>query len=205
MQIVIDIPDRLYANLPKIHNGSMASKTLLEFVKNGTPLPKGHGRLIDADKLKVDQALEQLEDTEDALCIAQKHEKRLSVEGDKMLKKLKTLEQEPCEDAVSRRVVKEQMIKYGFRAPDMTVTEFVEDDLPSVQPMRKQEPKTEWEQDHAILKAYSDGANEMLDKIREEIEQNAYPIVGRFNNIEKGMTLYGILQVIDKYKVESEG
>lgn len=48
-----------------------------------------------------------------------------------------------AEDAVSRRVVKEQMIKYGFRAPDMTVTEFVEDELPSVQPMRKQEPKAE--------------------------------------------------------------
>ena len=46
MQIVIEIPDRLYDNLPKIHNGSMASKALLEYVKNGTPLPKGHGRLI---------------------------------------------------------------------------------------------------------------------------------------------------------------
>lgn len=40
-------------------------------------------------------------------------------------------EQEPCEDAISRQEVKEQMIKYGFHAPDMTVTEFVED-LPSV-------------------------------------------------------------------------
>ena len=37
------------------------------------------------------------------------------------------LEQEPCEDVVSRQAVKEQMIKYGFHAPDMTVTEFVED------------------------------------------------------------------------------
>ena len=51
MQIVIDIPDRLYDTLPKIHNGSMASKTLLEFVKNGTPLPKGHGDLIDMDNI----------------------------------------------------------------------------------------------------------------------------------------------------------
>ena len=33
-------------------------------------------------------------------------------------------------DLISRQVVKEQMIKYGFHAPDMTVTEFVED-LPS--------------------------------------------------------------------------
>lgn len=48
MQIVIDIPDRLYDNLPKIHNGSMASKALLEYVKNGTPLPKGNGNKYEA-------------------------------------------------------------------------------------------------------------------------------------------------------------
>ena len=34
-------------------------------------------------------------------------------------------------DLIERQAVKEQMIKYGFRAPDMTVTEFVEY-LPSV-------------------------------------------------------------------------
>lgn len=45
--------------------------------------------------------------------------------------------------------------------------------------------------------------NEVLYKIRKEIEQNAYPIVHGVNNHEKGMTLYGILQIIDKYR-ESE-
>jgi len=44
----------------------------------------------------------------------------------------------------------------------------------------------------------------VLDNIKAEIEQNAYPIVHGVNNHEKGMTLYGILQVIDKYKAESE-
>jgi hypothetical protein len=44
----------------------------------------------------------------------------------------------------------------------------------------------------------------VLDKIRAEIEQNAYPIVHGVNNHEKGMTLYGVLQIIDKYKAESE-
>ena len=56
--------------------------------------------------------------------------------------------------------------------------------------------------------AYLDGYNkglDVLDKIRAEIEQNAYPIVHGVNNHEKGMTLYGVLQVIDKYKAESEG
>ena len=38
----------------------------------------------------------------------------------------------------------------------------------------------------------------VLDKIRAEIEQNAYPIVHGVNNHEKGMTLYGVLQIIDK-------
>ena len=45
---------------------------------------------------------------------------------------------------------------------------------------------------------------DVLDKIRAEIEQNAYPIVHGVNNHEKGMTLYGVLQIIDKYKTESE-
>ena len=48
----------------------------------------------------------------------------------------KALEQEPCPNAISRQAVKEQMIKYGFHAPDMTVTEFVED-LPPVNPQPK--------------------------------------------------------------------
>jgi hypothetical protein len=53
-----------------------------------------------------------------------------------------------------------------------------------------------------VLKALEQES--VLDKIRAEIEQNAYPIVHGVNNHEKGMTLYGILQIIDKYKVESE-
>ena len=43
------------------------------------------------------------------------------------------------DDVVSRDVVKEQMLKYGFHAPDMTVTEFVEDCL---QPVNPKEPTT---------------------------------------------------------------
>ena len=39
------------------------------------------------------------------------------------------------DDLIRRQVVKEQMLKYGFHAPDMTVTEFVED-LPPVNPTK---------------------------------------------------------------------
>ena len=51
MEIVIDIPNSLYANLSKITNGSIAGKRILDCVKNGTPLPKKHGRLIDANEV----------------------------------------------------------------------------------------------------------------------------------------------------------
>ena len=55
------------------------------------------------------------------------------------------------------------------------------------------------------MKRLDDEINAVLNEIRSEIEQNAYPIVHGVNNHEKGMTLYGILQVINKYKAESEG
>lgn len=55
MQIVIDIPDRIAYGVQNgiTKNGSIASKIVLEAVKNGKPLPKGHGALKDADKLSV--------------------------------------------------------------------------------------------------------------------------------------------------------
>lgn len=46
MKIVIDIPNY---NLNNIQNGSIACGQILKAVKNGTPLPKGHGELIDKD------------------------------------------------------------------------------------------------------------------------------------------------------------
>lgn len=44
------------------------------------------------------------------------------------------IQQNTSDDCVSRQAVKEGMIKYGFHAPDMTVTEFIEDELPPVTP-----------------------------------------------------------------------
>ena len=48
MEIVINIPDDRYKRI--LENNSM-DHYLKAAVRNGTPLPKGHGRLIDADKL----------------------------------------------------------------------------------------------------------------------------------------------------------
>ena len=49
MQIVIDISEEDYEYL-KTHN----KHGLYSSILNGTPLPKGHGRLIDADVLDRD-------------------------------------------------------------------------------------------------------------------------------------------------------
>ena len=46
-ELVIKIPDNY--DLSKIQNGSIASKTILNAVANGIPLPKGHGFEITKD------------------------------------------------------------------------------------------------------------------------------------------------------------
>jgi hypothetical protein len=50
MQIVIDIPDRIYKIVQNRTLNITDDKILENALKNGTPLPKGHGRLIDADE-----------------------------------------------------------------------------------------------------------------------------------------------------------
>lgn len=47
MQIGIDIPKRMYN---KAINDILDPYSVI--FKNGTPLPKGHGRLVDADELR---------------------------------------------------------------------------------------------------------------------------------------------------------
>lgn len=48
MQIVIDIPEEKY-NYVKKQVAEGIDNPLKVYIANGTPLPKGHGRLIDAD------------------------------------------------------------------------------------------------------------------------------------------------------------
>ena len=52
MQIVIDIDEKDY-DLYKVDDWNIP-KCLRDAIANGTPLPKGHGRLIDADELYLD-------------------------------------------------------------------------------------------------------------------------------------------------------
>lgn len=58
--------------------------------------------------------------------------------------------------------------------------------------------KSEWQKDHEILKAYSDGANEVLDKIRAEID--TYLEIEGFGSEYRN----DVKKIIDKYKAESE-
>lgn len=59
MQMLIDIPEELY----KYVRGELAESecqydytlTSWNAIHNGTPLPKGHGRLIDADNISFSQ------------------------------------------------------------------------------------------------------------------------------------------------------
>lgn len=56
MKIVIDISEEDYVYIAKKHclpscDDRTLRKNVYEMITNGTPLPKGHGRLIDADVL----------------------------------------------------------------------------------------------------------------------------------------------------------
>lgn len=71
--------------------------------------------------------------------------------------------------------------------------------------LKDQANKSEWQKDHEILKAYSDGANEVLDKIRLDIAQEIIPRSSDKYDWEarwQNMGLRIALKVIGKYKAE---
>ena len=47
MKIVIEVPEEYYEDLKELSDESISLEMFI--IKYGTPLPKGHGRLIDAD------------------------------------------------------------------------------------------------------------------------------------------------------------
>ena len=51
MQIVIEIDKETYKKCKWKNNGVVGMEWWERAIVNGTPLPKGHGRLIDADNL----------------------------------------------------------------------------------------------------------------------------------------------------------
>jgi ADP-dependent phosphofructokinase/glucokinase len=68
--------------------------------------------------------------------------------------------------------------------------------------LKNQEP-SEWQQDHAILKAHSDGANEVIDRVKQAREE----IADRIDNYpDRNISEYeDCLAIIDKLIAEVEG
>lgn len=74
---------------------------------------------------------------------------------------------------------------YGFLSPDKQLALDV-----AFKAMRE---KSEWEQDHDILKAYSDGFNNAVDTIKDDI----------INNIAddlRAIPVSTVIRIIDKYR-----
>lgn len=75
-------------------------------------------------------------------------------------------------------------------------------DLPPVSSSEKPN-KSECEHDHEILKAYSDGANEVLNKIRAEIDEQ-YDRVHPYDiSCAEGLEM--ALNIVDKFMAEGSG
>ena len=54
MQIVINIPENEYRHIKEIYEKNDIVESTYSYIYHGIPLPKGHGRLIDADALPLD-------------------------------------------------------------------------------------------------------------------------------------------------------
>lgn len=126
------------------------------------------------------------------------------------IKDLEALEQQPCEDCISREKVLSEIetvcfskewiefrLDNGSNGERDYIINYIKE-LPPVQPELFINKPCVSEQ------ACHEDKMKVLEKIKAEIEQNAYPIVHGVNSHELGMTLYGILQVIDKYMEEGE-
>ena len=66
MQIVIDISDNVFKKLVagKIQYGGITARNIFNLVKEGTLLPKGHGRLIDTNSIY--QIVRPIEETDNS-------------------------------------------------------------------------------------------------------------------------------------------
>lgn len=81
MQLIIEISDGLYNNLGTIKNGSIASKIILDCVRKGQVLPKGHGDLKDMEDIY--EALEGWDDDTGWIVDAIDSETPTIIEADK--------------------------------------------------------------------------------------------------------------------------
>lgn len=53
MEIVINMPEEAFESVKRYYEQNQECYALCAYVASGTPLPKGHGRLIDADDIAL--------------------------------------------------------------------------------------------------------------------------------------------------------
>ena len=53
-EIVIKMPNKFFKDIKESYSLDLGGevKKVIKAIKNGTPLPKGHGRLVDADEIE---------------------------------------------------------------------------------------------------------------------------------------------------------
>ena len=61
MQIVIDIPEEVYNSIQDNDYCGISNSDMYNAIVNGIPLPKGHGRLIDADAVEKEMNKSEVE------------------------------------------------------------------------------------------------------------------------------------------------
>ena len=112
------------------------------------------------------------------------------------------LEQEPCEDAVSRAEVLNLVRLNAFHAKSQIKAI---ENMPSVTPQEQFKPMVEIDLYSVIKQKYIE--REVLDKIRAEIKKSSHGkwYVGRIDGkTEEVLLLDEVMQILDKYKTGSE-
>jgi hypothetical protein len=128
---------------------------------------------------------------------------------------IKALEQEPCEDAISRQAAIDAIKKLHSIETEYDCTLYEKLDviyeLEALPPVTPQYTEAEIQKMQdlefaEIQKAYEIGKAEnidVLDKIRAEIEAKCCITVGREN--DGAITLHDVFEIIDKYKASPTG
>lgn len=124
--------------------------------------------------------------------------------------------QEPCEDAISRQAYIERFKKWGYsefgrKMDNEELAIRVAMSLPPVNPQEPIDYKAQYESFAkkaeiviSQLRADRDRLADVFDKIRAEIEQTAKDY-DKYDDYRRVRGLWIALDIIDKYKAESEG
>lgn len=133
MKLVIEIDEVRFKDIQRIASVQLENnhfKTAEQIIASGTPLPKGHGRLIDADRLK--EHIDKLPALPDGN-FAGNHSALKA-----LINMQPSVEPEKCGDCVSRKATLDEFKRIYFdNATVIRCAELVLGKIPSVEPERK--------------------------------------------------------------------